>query len=244
MGGPAAGHLGGSGGSLLVSPVIAGFMLVLLFGFVFGGAIQIPGVNYIDFVIPGVLAQAAIFGASMTAVGLTTDLQDGIVDRFRSLPMARSAVLAGRTFADLIRTLFTNSLMIAVGLLIGFRFHTGVGGILAALGVIWAFAYAMTWMMSVIGLITKSPETAQTAAFLPMFPLVFASSAFVPTQTMPGWLQGFAENQPVSVIVSTVRALVLDSPVGDLVWRSTAWIAAILAVFVPLAVWLYRRSGT
>lgn len=228
---------------LVAFSAIQPVMLVLLFGFVFGGAINVPGVEYIDYVIPGVLAQASIFGSSMTAVGLTSDLQGGIVDRFRSLPMARSAVLAGRTFADLIRTFFTNFLMIGVGVLIGFRFHGGFLGAAGALAVMWAFAYAMSWLMASIGMVTKTPETAQTAAFLPMLPLVFASSAFVPVATMPDWLQVFAANQPVSVIVDTVRALVLGFPVGNLIWRSAAWVGALLAVFVPLSVWLYRRSG-
>lgn len=228
---------------LIAFSAIQPVMLVLLFGFVFGGAINVPGVAYIDYVVPGVMAQAAIFGSSMTAVGLTTDLQAGIVDRFRSLPMARSAVLAGRTFADLVRTFLTNSLMIGVGVLIGFRFHGGFLGAIGALAVMWSFTYAMSWLMACIGMVTKVPEVAQTAAFLPMFPLIFASSAFVPVGTMPDWLQVFATNQPVSVIIDTVRALILGLPVGDLIWRSVAWVTGLLLVFIPLAVWLYRRSG-
>ena len=228
---------------LVVFSSIQPIMFVLLFGFVFGGAISTPGINYIDYLIPGILAQTAIFGASMTAVGLTTDLQAGIVDRFRSLPMARSAVLAGRTFADLSRTVFTTALMIGVGALIGFRFHSGAGDALLAMVVVLLFGYAMSWLMATVGLVAKTPETAQTASFLPIFPLVFASSAFVPVATMPEWLQGFAENQPVSVIVNTVRALVLGLPADDLIWRSFVWIAALLLVFVPLSVRLYRRAG-
>ncbi len=226
---------------LLVFSSIQPVMFVLLFRYVFAGAIHAPGGSYVDYLMPGIFVQTALFGGASTAVGLATDLQGGMVDRFRSLPMARSAVLAGRTVADLVRNILVVLLMVIVGLLVGFRFHgtpwTDLGGV----GMVLLFGYAFSWVFAAIGLIVKDPETAQVAGFLPLFPLVFASSAFVPVRSMPGWLQAFANVQPVSVTVNTVRSLVIGGPVEHWLWQSLVWAAGILAVFVVLAVRQYRR---
>lgn len=242
---------------LLLFSTIQPVMFLLLFNYVFGGAISLggPGTptldqDYINWLIPGILVQTAVFGATATALGLTEDLGAGVIDRFRSLPMARSAVLAGRTFADLVRNSFVNVLMLVVGFLMGWRFEQGVPKMLLGVFLALLFGYAFSWVMATIGLLAKTPEAAQSAGFLPIFPLVFASSVFVPTQTMPDWLQVFAENQPVSVIANTVRSLmvpeeflaVLGYDQGELILRSFLWIAAIIAVFAPLAVRQYRRS--
>jgi ABC transporter DrrB family efflux protein len=229
-------------------------MFLLLFNYVFGGAMAfaIPpaaGGKYINWLIPGILAQSAIFGASQTSLGLTDDLKTGIIERFRSLPMARSAVLAGRTFSDAIRNVFVTSLMLVVGTLIGFRYQTSFLGLIAGLAITILFGYCFSWMMACIGLAVKDPETAQTAGFLPLFPLVFASSVFTPTQTMPDWLRTFADNQPVTALTNAVRGLVLgegalppNTTVGGAVLLALMWAAAILAVFAPLAVRLYRKA--
>jgi ABC-2 type transport system permease protein len=227
---------------LLAFSTIQPIMFVLLFTYVFGGAIQVPGMTYVDYLIPGIMVQTALFGGASTAVGLAEDLTKGIVDRFRSLPMARSAVLAGRTFADMVRNIGVVLLMVVVGTLVGFRFHNGVIPAFAALALAVLFGYAFSWVFATIGLLVKDPETAQVAGFIPLFPLVFASSAFVPVQTMPSWLQGFATHQPVSVTVDSIRALTQG---GDIAWPVTQallWIALILVMFVPLAVHLYRTT--
>ncbi len=227
---------------LLVFSSIQPVMFVLLFRYVFGGAIPIPGIRYVDYLMPGIFVQTTLFGGAAASVGLAQDLKGGIIDRFRSLPMARSAVLAGRTLADLFRNLFVTGLMVAVGVLVGFRFHTGVVPGVAAIVLVLAFGYAFSWMYATIGLLVKDPETAQVAGFLPMFPFVFASSAFVPVQTMPGWLQVFAHVQPVSVTVDAVRALTQGGPLYHWLWQSVAWTVGLLVVFIPLAVRQYRRT--
>jgi ABC transporter DrrB family efflux protein len=227
---------------LLVFSSIQPVMFVLLFRYVFGGAIPIPGISYVDYLIPGIFVQTTLFGGAAAAVGLAQDLKGGIIDRFRSLPMARSAVLAGRTFADLGRNVVVTALMVTVGVAVGFRFHGGFASGVAALLLVLAFGYAFSWMFATIGLLVKDPETAQIAGFIPMFPLVFASSAFVPVQSMPGWLQAFANVQPVSVTVNAVRALTQGGPVYHWLWQSLAWTIGILVVFIPLAVRQYRRT--
>jgi len=216
-------------------------MFVLLFRYVFGGAIHVPGISYVDFLIPGVIVQTVVFGATSTAVGLSQDMSNGIIDLFRSLPMSRSAVLAGRTIADLVRNVFVVLLMIVVGMAVGFRFHNGFLPAVAAVFVALLLGYALSWVFALIGLTVADPETAQLAGFLPIFPLVFASSVFVSIQSMPGWLQAFAKNQPISRAADTVRALTEGGPVAtDLIW-TLLWSTAILAVFIPLAVRRYRK---
>lgn len=239
---------------LLVFATVQPIMFLLLFNYVFGGAIgqAIPpaaGGEYLNWLIPGLLVQVAAFGAGQTALGLTEDLSKGVIDRFRSLPMARSAVLAGRTLSDLIRNAFVIALMVAVGFLLGFRYQTSLLGLLGGLAVAGAFAYGLSWAMALIGLAVKNPEAAQSAVFLGVFPLVFASSVFVPTQTMPSWLQAFADNQPITITTNAIRGLVLGQgalPVGDnvagQVTLALAWALGILIVFAPLAVRAYRRA--
>jgi ABC transporter DrrB family efflux protein len=230
--------------TLLLFSTIQPVMFVLLFTFVFGGAIQVPGVdNYIDFLMAGILAQTVIFGSTQTGVALAEDMSRGMVDRFRSLPMARSAVLAGRTTSDTVRNLFVVCLMLVVGTLVGFRFHAGVVPALGAVGLALAFGLAFSWISALIGLSVRDVESAQAAGFVWVFPLVFASSAFVPVDTMPGWLQTFADINPVTVTVNALRALTLGGPTARPVLEALAWIVGILLVFVPLAVNRYRRAA-
>ncbi len=227
---------------LLVFSTIQPVIFVLLFRYVFGGAISVPGVSYVDFLLPGIFVQTAVFGAMGAAIGLASDLKTGLLERFRSLPMARSAVLAGRTIADLARNVFVVALMAGVGFAVGFRVHTDAPRFLAAMALVLLFGYGMSWIFATVGLAVGDPETAQAASFPVMAPLVFASSALVPVETMPGWLQPFAEHQPVSVAASAVRALVLGGPAASYVIQTLAWVAGILVVFAPLAVRRYRRA--
>ena len=225
---------------LLVFTTIQPVLFVLLFVYVFGGAIRAPGMSYVDFLLPGIFVQTVLFGGT-TAVALATDLASGMDDRFRSLPMARSAVLAGRTLADVSRNIITLTIVAAVGTLTGFRFHNGALAALAAVLLILAFGYAFSWFSAVLGLTVKDPQTAQLAGFLPIFPFIFASSAFVPIASMPGWMQAFANAQPVTVLVNTVRALTQGGPVYHWLWQTAAWTVGFLAVFVPLAISRYRK---
>ena len=228
---------------LLVFSTIQPVIFVLLFRYVFGGAVKTPpGVDYVDYLMPGIFVQTTVFGAIGAAVGLATDLKSGLLERFRSLPMARSAVLAGRTTADLARNVFVAALMAVVGFAVGFRVHTSALGFLAGMLLVLLFGYVLSWVFATVGLVVGDPETAQAAAFPVMAPLVFASSAFVPVSTMPSWLQPFAEHQPVSVTASAVRALMIGGPTTSYVLQSLAWCAAILLVFVPVAVHRYRRT--
>ncbi len=226
---------------LLVFATIQPVMFTLLFVYVFGGAIRTPGLEYVNYLLPGILTQTTLFGGTATAVGLAQDLNEGMIDRFRSLPMARSAVLAGRTLADAIRNVFVIGLIVGVGTAVGFRFHGSVGGALAAFGIALLFGYAFSWVFAVVALIVRQVEGAQVASLLIVFPLVFASSAFVPVASMPGWLQVFTRHQPVSVTVGSVRALTQGTSAGTLPLTSVAWSLGILALAAPLAVTLYRR---
>ncbi len=240
---------------VLLFSTVQPVMFLLLFNYVFGGAIggSLPpaaGGDYINWIVPGLLVQVATFGAGQTAIGLTEDLSKGVIDRFRSLPMARSAVLAGRTISDLIRNGFVITLMMSVGFLIGFRWQTSPLGMIGGLLVAMVFAYAISWMMASIGLAVKNPEAAQSAAFLPVFPLVFASSVFVPTQTMPDWLKAFADNQPITVTANAIRGLILGEgalppgqTVAGQVGLALLWAAGVILVFAPLAVRLYRKTA-
>jgi ABC transporter DrrB family efflux protein len=227
---------------LLVFSTIQPVVFVLLFTYVFGGAIHVPGFDYVDYLMPGIFVQTTVFGAPATAVGLASDVQSGLLERFRSLPMARSAVLTGRTIADLLRNVFVVALMSVVGFLVGFTVHTNAAKFLAALLLVLIFGYSMSWVFATVGLWLGNPESAQAASFPVLAPLVFASSVFVPVDTMPDWLQPFAEHQPVSVTASAARALTLGTPATSYVLQSLAWAAAILLVFVPIAVRRYRRA--
>jgi ABC-2 type transport system ATP-binding protein len=228
---------------LLTFSTIQPVIFVLLFVYVFGGAIgrSLPhGVTYVDFLLPGVFVQSVTFGASQTAVGLKEDLERGVVDRFRSMPMARSAVLAGRTVADLVRNILIIGLMIAVGYLVGFRFLGGTAGAVACIAVVAAFGLALSWIFAFVALTVRGAETAQTAGFVVIFPLVFASSVFVPVSTFPDWLQAFASINPVTVTADAARSLALYGTPAS-AGAAAAWIGGLLAVFIPLSVWRYRR---
>jgi ABC transporter DrrB family efflux protein len=227
---------------LLVFATIQPVLFVLMFRYVFGGAIVIPGVPYVDYLMPGIFAQTVAFGAITTGIGLSEDLAQGLIDRFRTLPMARSAVLAGRTLADLVRNVGVVALMVAMGYLVGFRVHTNAFALLGGVALLLLFGFALSWVFALVGLTVPNAESAQAASFPLLFPLVFASSAFVPTVTMPGPLRAFAEHQPVTAAVDAVRALVLGGPTTSLVLTSLAWSVGILAVAAPLAVRRYRRA--
>jgi ABC-2 type transport system permease protein/oleandomycin transport system permease protein len=227
---------------LLVFSTIQPVVFVLMFRYVFGGAIRVPGEDYVDYLMPGIFVQTSVFGAIGTAIGLATDVQSGLLERFRSLPMARSAVLTGRTLADLSRNVFVVVLMSGVGFLVGFHVRSNALEFVLAMVLVLLFGYALSWVFATLGLLLGNPESAQAAAFPVMAPLVFASSAFVPVASMPGWLQPFAAHQPVSVTASAARALTLGTPAGSYLLQSLGWIAGILLVFVPVAVWRYRRA--
>jgi len=236
----------------LVFSTIQPVIFVLMFRYVFGGAIKVPGsIPYVDYLIPGIFVQVVVFGSMGTAIGLATDMQSGLLERFRSLPMARSALLAGRTLADTVRNVFVVILMAVVGFGVGFRFHGGWLAFLAGCGVVLLFGYALSWVFASVGLAVGDPETAQAAGFPILAPLVFASSAFVPVINMPGWLQAFANNQPVSLTASAIRGLFLGPHLQNfistesttaLVLKSVAWAAGIVLVFGPLAVRRYRKA--
>jgi ABC-2 type transport system permease protein len=244
---------------LLVFSTIQPVMFVLLFVYVFGGAFELilpPSVPYVDFLMPGIFVQTAIFAATQTGVGLADDLQKGLIDRFRSLPMARSAVLAGRTAADTVSVFIQTILMLIVAYLVGYRLHEGGFEALLAFIIVVAVGYAFTWVSAFAGLSLKTIEAVQAALFTIVFPFVFVSTAFVPLATFPSWLQPFAEYNPVTIWVDTVRVLTLGdlyspatSPLfadvkslGTLMWLSTLWFAGFLAFFSFLGVRWYRRT--
>lgn len=228
----------------LIQPV----MFVLLFNYVFGGAIGTslpPGVSYAQFLIPGIMVQTIVFGSSATSVGLADDLQKGIVDRFRSLPIARSAVLGGRISADTVRLSAVAVVLVIVGYLVGFRFEGGVGMGLLMIVTAVAFGSSMCWIMANIGLGVRDAETAQTAGFVWLFPLTFVSSVFTPVATMPDWLQPIARNNPVTLVANLLRAFSLGTPNASgwsgMIIPVVAWIVGITAVAAPMAVRRYRK---
>jgi len=225
----------------LVFATIQPVMFVLLFRYVFGGAIAVSGTSYVNFLMAGIFAQTVIFGSTSTGVGLANDLQKGLVDRFRSLPMAKSAVLTGRTISDLLRNTFVVIIMWTVGLLVGFRPQGPVFFWFCGAGILILTSFAFSWVSATIGLLVSSVEAAQSAGFIWLFPLTFASSAFVPTSSMPSWLRAFAERQPVTLIVNAVRGLLLDKPDAGTILSALAWCIGILIVFIPVAVWAYGR---
>lgn len=233
---------------LIIFSTVQPIMFLTLFNYVFGGALSFGGPiadagGYINWLIPGILVQSAVFGSQGTAIGLTEDLKAGVIDRFRSLPMSRSAVLAGRTIADLVRLSFVLVLMLVVGTFMGWEPTQGFGSVVAALALVLFFAFALSWVMATIGLAAKDPETAQIVAFFPLFPLVFASSVFVPTETMPDWLAAFAENQPITYLTNAIRGLTLTGDAGSDTVGALAWTVGLLVVFVPLAIRQYRRAA-
>jgi ABC-2 type transport system permease protein len=219
-------------------------MFLVLFAAVFGGAISKalpPGTNYLDFLMPGIIVQTLAFGSTMTAVAICNDLQKGIVDRFQSLPMSSLAVLNGHVAADLLRNTISTVVMLVVGLVIGFRSSASFTDWLAIVGIILLFTFAFSWLSAIVGLVARSVEAVQWLTFVLVFPLTFASTAFVPGDSMTPILKVFAENQPVSQVVEAVRALMLGEPIGNHGWLAVAWSVGIVLVATPLASWLFRR---
>jgi ABC-2 type transport system permease protein len=229
---------------IMILSAIMPVVFVLLFRYVFGGAIHIPGYsNYADYLIPGILVQTVLFGGSSTAVGMAEDLASGMTDRFRSLPTHRGAILAARTLADLLRLSYTVALVLAVGLLVGFRFHTTLGRALAGIGIALLFGYACSWLFALLALVARHSETAQLGAFLITFPLVFASSIYAAPATMPTVLRDFAQNQPVSKVVNALRGLTqtTTSQTRPALY-AIAWSAGILIVAAVLATRRFQRA--
>ncbi len=225
----------------LVGMTIQPLMFLVLFVYVFGGAIAGSSSEYLRFALPGILVQGIAFTPFTTALGLHKDFQQGLIDRFRSLPMAPSAVIAGRIAADAVRVVWGALILGGFGVLLGFRFGGGAAGALGALVLVTAFGLAMCWPMAFIGVTAKSPEAVNTWGFMIILPLTFASSAFARPETMPGWLEAFAEANPITQVIDATRGLMLGGPVADPLLRSVIWLAAITAVFAPLAVSRYRR---
>ena len=228
----------------LVFTVIQPVIFVLMFRYVFGGAIpvNVPG-GYVNFLIPGIVAQTAAFASFGTAIALAMELKKGVIDRLRSMPMARSAVLAGRLVADTGRMTVTILIIIGVGYAVGFRFLNGFWPAVAMILLAIVFGVAICCISAFTGLAIGDEESVQAFGLIWLFPLTFLSSAFVPISTMPGWLQAFANNQPVTYVVDTMRALALGGPVAANLWKSVAWLAGIFIVFLPLAVRAYRRAS-
>jgi ABC transporter DrrB family efflux protein len=227
-------------------------MFILLFAYVFGSSIHVPGISYREFLIPGVFVQTVIFGATITGAGLAEDMQKGIIDRFRSLPMSRSAVLVGRTTSDVLNNVLVIAIMSATGLLVGWRIRTSFGEAVAGFVLLLAFAYAMSWIMACVGLVVATPEVVNNASFVVIFPLTFIANTFVPTGPLPSGLRAVADWNPVSAVTQAARQLFgnrsAESKPGA--WSlqhpiiyTLIWIAVILAIFVPLAVRLYKRAA-
>lgn len=225
----------------IVFMIIQPIMFVILFRYIFSGVIHIPGTAYVNYLIPGILVQSTMFGAIGTAIGLADDLQQGLIERFRALPMARLAVLAGRTVSDLFRNLIVIVIISGVGFLVGFRPTGSVLAYLQACLLMLLFAYCLSWGFAFIGLSAPNSEAAQAMTFPLIFPLAFASAIFVPVASMPGWLRPFANNQPVSQTAVAVRGLMLGSPHGASTWIAIAWAIGAVAVLAPLAVNRYRK---
>ena len=226
---------------LLLDVTIQPIMFVVLFRFVFGGAIPIEGTSYVNFLMAGIFVQTIAFAMLWSGVLLANDLQKGLIDRFRSLPMRAWTVLAARTTTDLLRSLIAIAIMIAVGLIIGFRPDANLIQWIGALGILLLFGFALAWIGITLGMTVRTPEAATGAIFMFVMPLTFASSAFVPTDTMPKWLKVFTEHQPITLVINTVRAWMLGRDAGSDAWQSLAWSIGILIVFFPLAVIMFRK---
>ncbi len=225
----------------LIFATVQPVMFVLLFRYVFGGAIAVSGTTYVNYLMAGIFGQTVIFGSTSTGIGLAYDLQKGLVDRFRSLPMAKSAVLTGRIISDIVRNTVIIIVMWIVGVLVGFRPEGSVFAWLAAVGLLLFASFTFSWISATICLSVSSIEAAQSAGFIWLFPLTFASSAFVQTSSMPTWLRVFAEHQPVTLLVNAVRGLLLNQPDAGTIWQALAWCLGILIVFIPLSVRVYGR---
>ncbi len=221
-------------------------MFLVLFAAVFGGAIELAlpeGVSYLSFLMAGIIVQTLAFGSTTTAVAISNDLQKGIVDRFRSLPMNNLAVITGHVVSDVFRNSISTAVMIVVGLIIGFRPQADFLGWIAIIGILLLFTLAFSWLMAIMGVIAKSVEAVQWLTFIIIFPLTFASSAFVPTDGMPRALKAFAENQPITQVIEAIRALFLDFPTENYIWTAVAWCIAAIVVAVPIAAYVYRKKS-
>jgi ABC-2 type transport system permease protein/oleandomycin transport system permease protein len=228
---------------LLLAFTVQPVMFALLFAYVFGGAIRTPGYDYVDFLLPGIIVQNIAFGGFVTALGLNEDLKKGLIDRFRSLPMARPAVLAGRTLADVVTNALSVLILLATGLIIGFTFDASLLEIVGGIALLLLFGYAFSWVFALVGLLVSSPEAANSLGFIAVFPLTFISSAFVPAESMPSVLEAFAGVNPFTSVVDAMRALWLGAPAGNSVWGAVVWSLVIIAVFAPLAVRRYRQTA-
>jgi ABC transporter DrrB family efflux protein len=226
---------------LLIDVTLQPIMFVILFRFVFGGAIPIQGTTYVNYLMAGIFVQTIAFGGVYTGVLLANDLKNGMIDRFRSLPMLQSSVLTGRTLTDLLRAMLAVTVMTVVGVAVGFRPEGGVIGAALAFGVMLTFGFALSWFGVAMGAFVRTPEALQGIIFMTVFPLTFASSAFVPTDTMPDWLRVFAEHQPLTLVINTVRSFMLTGGGGPDAIPALIWSVGMLAVFFPLGLWLYRR---
>jgi ABC transporter DrrB family efflux protein len=227
---------------LLVGFTIQPIMFVLLFVYVFGGAIDTGPLDYVDFLIPGIIVQSMVFGGFVTALGLAEDLKKGLIDRFRSLPMWGPAVLSGRIMADIGTNIIQLVIMFTVGIAVGFRFNASFWEIVAGLALLLLIGYAFSWVFAFIGLIASSPEASNAYGFTILFPVTFISSAFVPVETMPDWLEPVAENNPFTTMVDAARALFIGTEAGNDIWGAVAWSIGIIAVFSVLSVWRYARA--
>ncbi|MEQ8718573.1 MAG: ABC transporter permease [Acidimicrobiales bacterium] len=228
---------------LLIFATIQPIMFVLLFVYVFGGSIEVPGfADYDQYLLPGIFAQTVVFGSAFTGIGIAEDMQKGLIDRLRSLPMSRSAVLVGRTISDLVRNVITFLVMLGVAFAVGFRFEGSLVEAVGATALLLGFSYAFSWIQALFGLSVKSVEAANSAGFIWMFPLTFVSSAFVDVDTLPGWMQPIAEYNPFTVATDAARALYNGNDAGNDVWGALAWIVGIIAVFSTLAVRKYART--
>jgi ABC-2 type transport system permease protein len=228
---------------LLLFATIQPIMFVVLFVYVFGGSIEVAGYdNYDQFLLPGIFSQSLVFNSAFTGVGLAEDLQKGLVDRLRSLPMARSAVLIGRTVSDLVRNVFTFFVMLGVAFIIGFRFEGSLAGAVAATALLLLFSYSLSWVQALIGLSVKSVEAANSAGFIWMFPMTFVSSAFVDPSTMPDWLEPVADANPFTIVTNAARALYNGVDTGNDVWWTLLWSFGLIAVFAALSTRKFDRS--
>jgi ABC transporter DrrB family efflux protein len=228
---------------LLLAFTVQPIMFVLLFRYVIGGAINTGKISYAEFLIPGIIVQNIAFGGFVTALGLNEDVHKGLIDRFRSLPMARAAVLAGRTLADVVTNSLSAAILIITGLIIGFSFQTDALHVIAGMGLLLLFGYAFSWVFAFLGLLVSSPEAANSVGFIAVFPLTFISSAFVPVKSMPAALRAFANINPFTIIVNAMRSLWIGTPAGNYVWGALVWSVVIIVVFSPLAVARYRSAA-
>ncbi len=228
---------------LLLAFTVQPIMFVLLFRYVFGGAINTGGIPYVEFLIPGIIVQNIAFGGFVTALGLNEDVHKGLIDRFRSLPMARPAVLAGRTLADVVTNTLSVCILVVTGLIIGFSFQTPALHVIAGFALLLLIGYAFSWVFAFVGLIVSSPESANSVGFIAIFPLTFISSAFVPPATMPEPLKWFAGVNPFTIFVDAMRSLWIGTPAGNYVWGAVVWALVIMVVFAPIAVSRYRRAA-